>query len=471
MLVLAGLSASAQADTLKENLSSLRQEFNLTGYLKNETAFRYLEPRAFTKIRNIAYLRGRYAINDMAEITAAGWGYYDLAYDLFDYDTITARAERDRIQPLNFIENLSSRKDSGVIDLREFYLDLYLENVDLRLGRQFIIWGVMTGVRIVDELNPMDFRELILPDLLDYRVPLWSTRANIYLGDNEFQLVWIPDIQFHRPAPEGSEWELLQEVPGTVFPNSFTVANSEYGIRWSGTRFNTELTLSYFYTWDDFPVIFRHVPIEPVAVDGVVAEPEFFPRYTRIHMYGATMQRQVGGQILKGEFAFVKDKYFGLGTIDRDNDGILDNQGELQRDHIRWALGLDFNMWKTDISPGITQWIILNYDPAIIQGEYDTAFNLFVRKELPQYKATLQMLLIRMVTLGELYVKPKVTFNVTDLFQVSAGLDLFYGQQTQVGVAAKNGKAVDILEIEQRFQFLGNFQGNKRLFLEFKYSF
>lgn len=471
MLVMAGLSATAHAADDKNFLSSLKEEFNLSGYLKNETAFRYQEPRAFTKIRNIAYLRGRYVINNMAEISGSAWAYYDLAYDLFDYDTISARAERDAIQPLNFIENLSSRKDSGVIDLRELYLDVFLDNVDLRIGQQFIIWGVMTGIRIVDELNPMDFRELILPDLLDYRVPLFSTRANVYVGNDEIQLVWIPDIQFHKPAPQGSEWELLQEVPGTVYRDSFTLKNSEYGIRWSGTRFDTELSLSYFNTWDDFPVIFRKVPIEPVAVDGVVAEPEFYPRYTRIQMYGATLQRQIGGQILKGEFAFVKNKYFGLTTIDRDNDGFLDNMGELKRDHIRWGLGVDFNVWKTDISPGLTQWIILDYDPAIIQGEYDTAFNLFVRKEMPQYKATFQMLLLRMITMRELYVKPKVTFNVTDLFSVAAGLDLFYGQSSQVGVGAKDGKAVDILEIEQRFQFLGNFSNNKRLFLEFKYSF
>ena len=471
MLVLTGLPVPGQAATVKESLVSLKNEFNLSGYLKNETAFRYQEPRAFTKIRNIAFLRGRYVINDMAEVSASAWAYHDLAYDLFDYDTIAARSERDAIQPLNFIENLASGQDNNVFDVRELYLDLFLDKVDLRIGRQFIIWGVMTGIRIVDELNPMDFRELILPDLLDYRIPLWSTRANIYLGDSEIQVVWIPDIKTHKPAPPGSEWELLQEVPGTVYRESFTVANSEYGVRWSGNRFNTELTLSYFNTWDDFPVIFRHVPIEPVAVDGVVAEPQFFPRYTRIQMYGATMQRQVGGQILKGEVAFVKNKYFGLGTIDRNNDGFLDSEGELKRDHIRWGLGLDFNMWKTDISPGLTQWVILDYDPALIQGEYDTAFNLFVRKELPEYKATFQMLLIRMITLNELYVKPKVTFNVTDLFQVSAGLDLFYGQQSQVGVGSVNGKAVDILEIEQRFQFLGNFQGNKRLFLEFKYSF
>ena len=106
MLVMAGLSVTGHAADDKNFLSSLKEEFNLSGYLKNETAFRYQEPRAFTKIRNIAYLRGRYVINNMAEISGSAWAYHDLAYDLFDYDTITARAERDAIQPLNFIENL-----------------------------------------------------------------------------------------------------------------------------------------------------------------------------------------------------------------------------------------------------------------------------------------------------------------------------------------------------------------------------
>jgi len=463
--------AYAHASTLLDSLVSFRDKLNLSGYLKNETAFRYLEPRSFTKIRNIAYVRGTYAINDMAEITGAAWAYYDLAYNLFDYDTISARAKRDAIQPLNFINNLAERTDSGVVDLRELYLDLFLENADVRIGRQFIIWGVLTGVRIVDELNPMNFRELILPDLLDYRIPLWSVRTNLYLDSSELQFVWIPEIKFHKPAPPGSEWELLQEVPGTVYPDNFTLKNSEFGLRWRGHVMDAEVSLSYFYTWDDFPVIFRRIPILPTVVDGTVAQPVFFPRYTRMHMYGATIQRQIGSQIIKGEIAYVTGKYFGLSTVDRNNDGILDNQGELKRDHIRWGLGTDFNVWKTDISPGVTQWIVLDYDSALIQPKSDAAFNLFLRKELPDLKAVFQMLVLRMITLDELYIKPKITFNVTDLFEISAGLDLLYGKSSQAGVAAKDGKAVDIVEIEQRYQFLGNFAGNKRIFVEFKYSF
>ena len=463
LLLLMPVSASAGVWTALKDASSA---IDWSGYLKNETAYRYYEPRSFTKIRNIVSLSANYAPSDSMEITASAWYYHDFAYILFDYDTITARAERDRLQPLNFIEALNQEQDSNVLDVRELYLDIFLDTMDVRIGRQFVVWGVMTGVRIVDEINPMDFREMIFADLLDYRVPLWLLKANYFLNDSNLELLWIPDIRFHRPAPSGSEWELLQEVPNTVYPESFTVENSELGVKWSLNAWDTDLTFSYFYTWDDFPVIFRRV-----RVDLTVEDPVFMPTYTRIHMFGTTFQRSMAGVVLKGEFAYVFDKYFGLSTIDRDADGYLDSSGELKKDHIRWGLGVDFNLFKTDFSPGITQWVILDYDEGIIQDHYDTSLNLFVRKELQQQGAVFQMLVVVLLNLDEMYIKPKVTFAVTDNLQFGAGLDLMYGQGSQVGVGAKDGKATDILEIDQRFQFIGNFSRNKRIFMEFKYSF
>jgi len=463
--LLLSVSASASAGVW-ETLTDASSAVDWSGYLKNETAYRYYEPRSFTKIRNIISLKANYAPSDAMEITASAWYYHDLVYTLFDYDTVTARAERDRLQPLNFIEALNQEQDSNVLDVRELYLDVFLENMDVRIGRQFIVWGVMTGVRIVDEMNPMDFREMIFADLLDYRIPLWSLKTNYYLDNGNLELVWIPEIRSHRPAPSGSEWELLQEVPNTVYPDSFTLKNSEIAVKWALNAWDTDLTFSYFYTWDDFPVVFRRV-----RVDLTVEEPVFMPTYTRMHMFGTTFQRSMAGVVLKGEFAYVTDKYFGLATVDRDADGYLDSQGEIQKDHIRWGLGVDFNLFKTDFSPGITQWVILDYDEAIIQDHFDTALNLFVRKELQQQGAVFQALVVMLLNLDELYIRPKVSFAITDNFQFGVGLDLMYGQGSQVGVAAKDGKATDILEIDQRFQFIGNFSRNKRIFMEFKYSF
>ncbi len=453
------------ADVTDKTSASFLSDVQLSGYLKNETAYRYREPRSITKIRNIAYLNAKYPYSSRLKFNFSGWAYYDLAYDLFDYDTIAARLERNEDEPLAFIVNLPREKDTPVAEIRELYMDMFLGDMDIRLGKQFVVWGVLEGVRITDEINPIDFRELILPDLLDYRIPLWMAKLDYYRENANYQFLWIPDIRFHKPAPPGSEWELLQEVPGTRFPESFDYKNAEVGMKLSTNHWDTELTFSYFYTWDDFPVIFRRVRIDEADA------PDFSPTYTRMSMYGTSFIKQLSSLILKGEMAYVTDKYFAVADVDKNSDGFLDGNGEFKRDHIRWGLGLDYNWQGLDISPSVVQWIIMDYDDAIIQDEFDTSLNIFLRKEFPQSSMVFQLLGIYLINLDELYVKPKWTFRLTDRFQISTGLDIFFGKKSQFGVASSTTATEGVVVREQRAQFIGNFHDNDRAFVEFKYAF
>ena len=448
-----------------------------SGYLKNETAYRYHEPRTISKIRNTLYLSTQYSANDYIDIFFAGWYYYDLVYDWFNYDTVTARSERDSAEPLVFVERLDEEKDSNVADIRELYADVFLEGMDLRIGKQYIIWGVLEGVRVVDEINPMDFRELILPDLLDYRIPLWSLKLDYFGEDTDYEFVWIPDLRFHKPAPRGSEWEMLQDVcigqAEEILcvnnkPNSWTIRDSEVGFRVSKVLWDTEMTFSYFYTWDDFPVLFR-----AVRVDTTQIPPAFFPTYTRIQMYGATAVKQVDKYILKGELAYVTGKYFGIkNTADADNNGYVDFDGVLQREHVRWGLGVEFNFLGFDLSPGMTQWIIFEHEKAMMQDKFDTSFNLFVRKELPEQSAVFQMLLLYLKSLDEVMIKPKFTVQLDDRLQLGIGLDLFYGQKSDFGSnRAAQSTSGTFDPGFARAQFVGNFHNNDRIFFELKYSF
>ena len=447
----------------------------ISGYLKNETAYRYDEPRSITKIRNILYLKAEYPLADNVNLHASGWAYHDLAYQLFDYETIAARFVRDSDKPLVFVDNLLQEKDTPVVDLRELYMDVLLEDMDIRIGRQFIIWGVFDGIRITDEINPLDFRELVLPDLLDYRIPLWSLKLDYYLQQGSWEFIWIPDIRFHKPAPRGSEWELLQEVSGTTannveyhttYPRTMTLDSSEFGFRFKTNIQDAQIELSYFYTWDDFPVIFRTVKIDSTI------DPQFYPTYTRINIFGATFVKPVGDTILKAELAYVPDKYFGLNRdVDLDNDGYLDGDGVVKLKHYRWALGVDFSMWGIDFSPAISQWLILDYQSGLIQDRNDTSFTLFARKPIPENSIVLQVLLIALINMDELYIKPKASFDVSDRFKISVGMDLFYGLKSKLGVSAASGAVATLTAVEQSAQFFGNFHDNDRVFVEFKYTF
>jgi len=448
----------------------------LNGYIKNETAYRYDEPRSITKIRNIFALTAEYPVTDHVNLLASAWVYHDLAYQLFDYETIAARFVRDDDKPLVFVDNLDREKDSAVAAIRELYLDLILDDVDIRIGKQFIIWGVFDGIRITDEINPLDFRELVLPDLLDYRVPLWSVKLDYFLRDGDWEFIWIPDIQFHKPAPRGSEWELLQEVSGvtqtggaeyhTTYPDSFTLGNSELGFRYKTNMFGAQVGFSYFHTWDDFPVIFRTIKLDSAE------EPDFFPTYTRINIFGTTLVKPVGEKIVKFELAWIPDKYFGLNRdVDLNGDGFLDGDGVLKLKHFRWGLGVDFNWLGIDFSPAVTQWVILDYIDGLIQDRNDTSFTLFARKPLPEDRAVLQLLAIALINMNELYLKPKVTFEISNHFKIAFGMDLFYGVRSKFGVSAASGAVTTLTAIEQSAQFFGNFHNNDRVFAEFKYNF
>lgn len=446
-------------------LSSFMSKFNVTGYLKNETAYRFDEPRSITKIRNIAYINASRFFGSSVKFNFSGWAYYDLVYDLIDYETVSARFVREEEQPLVFVENLAQEKDTPVAEVRELYVDIFLDNTDIRIGKQFVVWGVLEGVRVTDEINPLDFRELILPDLLDYRIPLWTFRFDHYVPFGKFQFLWIPEVRFHEPAPRGSEWELLQKVPNTRFPDRFGLRESEVGLKFTTEIFNTEVSLSYFYTWDDFPVIFRNVRLDSAE------DPVFFPTYTRMTMYGATFVKPVGITIVKGEFAYVPDKYFGVSSVDEDGDAFLDESGAVKKKHIRWGLGIDVNLWGADISPAFVQWVILDYEDKLIQDHFDSSFNLFVRKVLPEQSAVFSLLFIRLLSLNEMYMKPKITFNITDRFDVAVGLDLFWGKKSRFGPESQSGAVANLNTVVENAQFLGNFSDNDRVFTELKYTF
>ncbi|MDH5300670.1 MAG: hypothetical protein OEW58_04840 [Gammaproteobacteria bacterium] len=481
LIVLTGWSvpATAQEDLdqgMQSDLAGSLDEkstsgFSWGGYLRNETAYRYDEPRTFTKIRNTFSLNLAYDFGSSARLYAAGWYYYDHVYDLFNYETIAARTRRDEKETLVFIETLKHEKDSDVTDLRELYLDLYLPSMDVRIGRQFVVWGVIEGIRVVDEINPMDFRELILPELLDYRIPLWTLKVDYYLEQGALQFLYIPDLTFHKPAPGGSEWELFQVLDKTTLPENGRPEFAEYGLRWSGNVWDADVSLSYFYTWDDYPTTFRVISDADVQTADPTTELAILPTYKRMAMYGSTLTKEIGGNIVKAELVYATGKYFAVVDEDQDGDGFLDADGEIERPHWRWALGYDFSWGGADFSPAIAQWIITNYNNYILTDEVDTTFNLFIRKPMQRYSSVFTLLGIYLWNFEEVYLKPKFTFNLTNNFQIMAGVDYFAGIRTQFGRAADTTAEGGLIDLEQRAQFLGNFRDNNRIFVEFKYSF
>lgn len=79
-------------------------------------------------------------------------------------------------------EAASKRLEGGEPDgqyevLREFYFDTSAGDWFFRLGKQQVVWGTADGIKLLDMINPTDYRELNQNAGEDSRIPVWMVNA------------------------------------------------------------------------------------------------------------------------------------------------------------------------------------------------------------------------------------------------------------------------------------------------------
>jgi len=156
-------------------------EVDITGYLKNETGFFTREGQVTGEARSLlddsGHERGdlskfensvRVFLNgDVGE--ASSWhGDLNIIYD--------AEGANDSYKG----HQIYSQYDW----LRELYVDTTAFGWDLRLGKQQVVWGTADGIKLLDIVNPTDFRELNQAPQEDSRIPVWMINGERNVGDS-----------------------------------------------------------------------------------------------------------------------------------------------------------------------------------------------------------------------------------------------------------------------------------------------
>ncbi|MBI3593986.1 MAG: hypothetical protein HY200_03445 [Nitrospirae bacterium] len=440
-------------------------KFSYSGFYRQETALRIYSPVIFTKIMSYLRIEAHYAFSPSIQLTVVPRAYYDLAPDLEQVDAISRIIGPRTVLTENPSEQTIAGTEVGNLrgvdtenqsaELREVYLDAHFSLMDLRLGRQIVRWGVVEGSRILDEINPLDFKEFILRDVSDRYIPRWMLKSDFYLGEFSLEGLYIPDLKFHKPAPKGSQFEQFQILPGTVYPEN-NLQNADWGLRISKTLFGVDLAASYYYMWDPFPASYRSV--FGLGGFGVSPTVNFQPRYTKVRVYGGSLSKSFGKVIFNMEGALVRDKFFGtLVGVDPATPGNF-IFGELQRNYLKYALGIDFTFYSADISLSGQQQKILSYDSSIIQREYDTVLSFFGRKPFLNDRLVPSMLLLYFLVDNDYLVRPKIEYSLTDHFKLSGSLDLMVGD-------------IAYGPLPGQFTFVGYFKNESRAEFDLIYSF
>jgi len=68
--------------------------------------------------------------------------------------------------------------------LRELYVDADLAGWALRLGKQQVVWGTADGIKLLDIINPTDYREMAQNAMEDSRIPIWMINVEKNIGES-----------------------------------------------------------------------------------------------------------------------------------------------------------------------------------------------------------------------------------------------------------------------------------------------
>lgn len=419
---------------------TLRDRLDVTGFVKNETALRLYSPHQLSKSQNWLQAEIEFELTDWAELTILGRSMFD------PVNHLETNIEDFHTSPIDRLE----AGDSFQAELRELYLDVLYEDFDVRLGRQQIVWGESIGLRILDVINPQDFREFILNDFIDARIPLWSLRLAYTLNDWTFEGLWLPDFEANRPADQGSEFQFrnvpVQALRSVNQPEDWRLSDSEVGFRITRFLRNMDLSVNYLYSWSDFPVPF----LDPNTF-------RFEPRHERFHLIGGSFNYAFDVFVIRGEGGLRLGEHFVSADLPKSYYSVR------QREFLSYVLGLDWTVHDNLMANvQFFQNVIFNAPGDLVGGSVENAVSLFLLSDFLHETLHPQLLVLYGINFGDLLVRSQVRYDFSDYLSATIGADFFIGSRSGLF-----GQFAAPVRDHDRY-WTGR---NSRLFLEVKHSF
>ena len=375
----------------------------------NETAYRIGDPHGLSKIKSGMDLKISHIVSPAFSLTLSGKAYYDAVFDTTDY----------------FTENVENDQEFD-IGIREAYLDFGMGDLEIRLGRQQIVWGQAVGLFIADIVNPKDLREYILPDLDDIRIPAWAVNLEYYKNNSYVQFVFIPIPEFNEFGEPGSEFDFSRMgmqsggniTQMAVDEPSHSIKNSKWGFRGAHLVQGWDLAAFFMYDFDAFPVNYRSIETSASGSSPII---RFMPKYERVKRVGFTFSKDLDGLIFKGESVYSIENHFSVAD-EIDSDGIV------EKDSLDYLIGMDYTFLnRIDTNFQFIQTIIFDHEDRISQKEVSSSVSFWMSFGMFNDKVEPELFFVTSIDREDYLVRPKLIFNVNTHLSLTIGADIFEG--------------------------------------------
>ncbi|MCK5199380.1 MAG: hypothetical protein KAR21_13570 [Spirochaetales bacterium] len=377
------------------------QDLYFGGYVRNNTGVLLNDDIDFSQVQNTFDLKAEY-YGDISELKA---------------EVFINQADTEEIE----------------VGVKELYMDIFFDSMDLRIGKQQIIWGKADGVFITDIISPKDLTNFVLPDFDEVRMGVTALKAEYYMDAVDFEFVWIPRFTPAVMPLDNTLWEV--DTPLTVsainLPET-TLDNSEvYGkISYMGSAIDVELMGGYM--WDDLPAAYY----DP-AVTSIVAD------YNRVALAGGSFSTDIAGLIVRGEGAYYNGKNF---TVKPE----FAPASTVEKDFVNYMVGLDYSIAGITLGTQFIQEIVLDYDENIVlNDEFKNTMTFVMAKSFMNETLMVEFFSYVGLTNEDALLRPKVTYDLADGLEWIVGADIFLGDSGDFGQYDDN----DIVYTKVKYSF------------------
>ncbi|MCD6432501.1 MAG: DUF1302 domain-containing protein [Sulfurimonas sp.] len=282
--------------------------FTLSGDLAFKTSAGYLKHRVdgieysgINQAQTSLYLQLDSKLSDSWKVRISGDMFYDAIYDIYSTNDY-----RDDI--------LDAYKTQ--IRLDDTYIQGRLtNNIDLKIGRQIVVWGKSDSIRVTDVINPLDNRTPGMTDIEDLRLSVGMAKLDYYLGMWNLSAMVIGESRIMlEAAPRGEFFPVEAVFP--VAPDPFielknpatSVENMQYAFAANGVFSGWDLS---FYAADVFDQKWH---INPSSHKREIS---------KIQMMGSAINIATGSWLLKSEIAYLDGVKYNSTTDSKNRLDVL----------------------------------------------------------------------------------------------------------------------------------------------------
>ena len=334
---------------------------------------------------------------------------------------------------LRFRRGLEFGEYISEVNIREAYVSAYIGKFDFRIGHQIVLWGRADGKNPTDNITPKNIL-VRSPDEDDRREANFLIKSTYNVYPLKFELIWVPFYSASVLPVKFAELPPNVKLVEPDYPDA-DFKNSALALRLNIESASIDGSLSYFSGYNPFPGVAARLSSVTLPIDYF----DVFQRAYKMKVLGADFSTTLGSFGLRGEAAF------------RNPDKDHENYSYVPFKEIQYIIGIDkeFNNFS----------IILQY-----LGTYVKDFKKIEELQMPentiQYELeqknrvfssqlnklshsvsfrpaivlahetlNIELLGLYNFTTEEVFLKPKLTYDIEDALQFTIGIEYYSGPE------------------------------------------